>query len=84
MSRAHLSHPTARRSKSARAGTPLLVGLHAGLVIRLPARIRSWLEHSRQRRALAELAQEQDDHLLKDIGVSRDAARREAAKWFWS
>jgi uncharacterized protein YjiS (DUF1127 family) len=84
VSRARLSYPTARHSKSARTGAPLLVRLHPGLVIRLPARIRSWLEHSSQRRALRELAEEQDDHLLRDIGISREAARREAAKWFWS
>ena len=41
-----------------------------------------WCERSRQRRHLAELA-EWSDHLLQDIGVSRDAARREAAKAFW-
>jgi uncharacterized protein YjiS (DUF1127 family) len=80
MSRARLSYPATRRSKSAPTGAPVLVRFHAGLVIRLPARIRSWLEHSRQRRTLAELAEEQDEHLLKDIGMSRDTARREAAK----
>jgi uncharacterized protein YjiS (DUF1127 family) len=79
MSRARLSYPTARRSKSGRIGAPVLVGLHAGLVIRLPPRIRSWFEHT-----LTELVEKQDDHLLKDIGISRDAARREGAKWFWS
>jgi uncharacterized protein YjiS (DUF1127 family) len=26
---------------------------------------------------------ELDDHLLKDIGVSRPEAMRECAKWFW-
>ena len=24
-----------------------------------------------------------DDQILKDIGVTQDEARREAAKWFW-
>jgi uncharacterized protein YjiS (DUF1127 family) len=41
----------------------------------------AWVERSRQRRALADLAD--DDHLLKDIGVSRQDALREAAKPFW-
>jgi uncharacterized protein YjiS (DUF1127 family) len=50
----------------------------------LPSKMEFWLARSRQRRVLGELAEEQDDHLLKDIGVSRDAARREAARWFWS
>ncbi len=42
--------------------------------------IRTWLQCSRQRRALAEL----DDRMLRDIGVTRSQARREAAKPFWS
>jgi uncharacterized protein YjiS (DUF1127 family) len=39
----------------------------------------SWMERSRQRRALAEL----DDRLLRDIGLTRDEARRECANPFW-
>jgi uncharacterized protein YjiS (DUF1127 family) len=46
------------------------------------ATIGLWLARNRQRRHLRELA-EWDDHLLKDIGVSREAALREAAKPFW-
>lgn len=38
-----------------------------------------WHERARQRRALAELPSE----LLKDIGVSRADAAREAGKPFW-
>jgi uncharacterized protein YjiS (DUF1127 family) len=38
-----------------------------------------WLERSRQRRALAAL----DDHLLRDIGLTRDAALRECTQPFW-
>jgi uncharacterized protein YjiS (DUF1127 family) len=41
--------------------------------------IQDWAERSRQRRALGAL----DDHLLRDIGVSRQQALREAAQWFW-
>lgn len=41
-----------------------------------------WIERSRQRLALLELATT-DDHLLRDIAVTREAARREAAKPFW-
>jgi len=48
----------------------------------LAATIRLWIMRSRQRRHLAELAQ-WSDHLLRDIGVSRDDALREAAKPFW-
>jgi uncharacterized protein YjiS (DUF1127 family) len=46
---------------------------------RLWALIQSWEKRSRQRRELGLL----DDHLLRDIGVSREAAGQEAAKPFW-
>ncbi len=38
-----------------------------------------WHERTRQRRALASL----DDHLLRDIGLSRAEVVREARKPFW-
>ena len=41
--------------------------------------LRTWLQRSRQRRALAEL----DDRMLRDIGITRPQAEREAAKPFW-
>ncbi len=43
---------------------------------------RGWLARRRQRRTLGGLT-ELDDHLLKDIGVSRQEAARSCAKWFW-
>ena len=42
--------------------------------------VAMWMERSRQRRALADL----DDHLLKDIGITRSEAAREAAQPFWA
>ena len=42
-------------------------------------RIAAWSARARERRMLAWL----DDRSLKDIGVSRADARREAAKPFW-
>jgi uncharacterized protein YjiS (DUF1127 family) len=42
-------------------------------------RLPVWIARRRQRRALAELG----EHLLYDIGVSKEAARRETAKPFW-
>jgi uncharacterized protein YjiS (DUF1127 family) len=41
-----------------------------------------WIERSRQRRALADLAM-LNDHLLKDVGLTQEQARREVAKPFW-
>jgi uncharacterized protein YjiS (DUF1127 family) len=41
-----------------------------------------WIDRSRQRKQLGELA-ELNDYLLKDIGVSREEAMREAEKPFW-
>jgi uncharacterized protein YjiS (DUF1127 family) len=41
-----------------------------------------WIARSRQRRRLGELA-DLNDYLLRDIGVSREEALREAAKPFW-
>jgi uncharacterized protein YjiS (DUF1127 family) len=41
--------------------------------------ILSWGDRGRQRHALAEL----DDHLLRDIGLTRYQARIEALKPFW-
>jgi uncharacterized protein YjiS (DUF1127 family) len=38
-----------------------------------------WLDASRSRQTLDEL----DEHLLRDIGLTRDEARREASKFFW-
>jgi uncharacterized protein YjiS (DUF1127 family) len=41
--------------------------------------IAVWVARRRQRQALAQL----DDHLLADVGLSREQTRREAAKPFW-
>ena len=43
---------------------------------------RIWMARRRQRKALQELV-EHDDRLLRDVGLSRDEVRREAAKPFW-
>lgn len=45
--------------------------------------IARWIARSRQRRALREIAERNDFHLLKDIGVSQGEAFREADKPFW-
>ena len=41
--------------------------------------LRLWRQRHRQRQALARL----DEHLLRDIGLDRRLALREAAKPFW-
>jgi uncharacterized protein YjiS (DUF1127 family) len=41
------------------------------------------LARSRQRRALREIAERNDFHLLKDIGVSQEEALQETDKPFW-
>ena len=45
--------------------------------------IARWIARSRQRRALREIAERNDFHLLKDIGVSQEEAFREVDKPFW-
>ena len=53
------------------------------MVGRLSQMIGRWVARSRQRRALREIAESDDRHLLRDIGVSREEAFRETDKWFW-
>jgi len=45
--------------------------------------IARWIARSHQRRALRDIAESNDFHLLKDIGVSQEEAFREADKPFW-
>jgi uncharacterized protein YjiS (DUF1127 family) len=54
-----------------------------GRISRCRRAVARWIARSRQRRALREIAEANDIHLLKDIGVSREEAFREADKPFW-
>ncbi|WP_347310404.1 DUF1127 domain-containing protein [Defluviimonas sp. SAOS-178_SWC] len=45
----------------------------------LLARLRHRMAHIRHRRRLRDLS----DHILDDIGISRDAAEREASRPVW-
>lgn len=45
----------------------------------LAARVSEWLALKRSRAALARL----DDHMLADIGLTRDYAQNEAQRPFW-
>ena len=57
-------------------------GVAAGPAFRtrsLGRRIALWIERTRQRQALAGL----DDHILRDIGITRVEVARECGKPFW-
>lgn len=43
------------------------------------AMLRRWRQTARERRQLEEM----DDRMLRDIGLAREDARREAARPFW-
>jgi uncharacterized protein YjiS (DUF1127 family) len=55
----------------------------AGLIAAIRSTISCWIARSSQRQALHDIAAHNDRHLLRDIGVSREEAFREAKKWFW-
>ena len=55
----------------------------ASRITRCRRTIARWIARSRQRYALREIAESNDFHLLKDIGVSQEEAFREADKPFW-
>ena len=51
----------------------------SGLVAKLLTTLLGWSARARERRSLYRL----DDHLLKDIGLTRADVEREASKHFW-
>jgi uncharacterized protein YjiS (DUF1127 family) len=53
------------------------------LVASTRSTIARWFARARQRRALRDIAERNEFHLLKDIGVSQEEALREANKPFW-
>ena len=55
----------------------------AGWAVAVSRTVTRWIARSRQRRALREIAESNDFHLLKDIGVSQEEALGEAEKPFW-
>lgn len=63
-----------------RSGAPAGAGQLRSRIIGILRTMSRWVDRSNQRHALAEL----DDHLLRDVGLSRSAARREATKPFWT
>lgn len=65
--------PGPRRIIAAIAGAPAAAFGHAMAVL------RTWDQRARTRRRLADM----DERLLRDMGIARTDARREAAKPFW-
>jgi uncharacterized protein YjiS (DUF1127 family) len=53
------------------------------LIADMRSTVSRCLARSRQRRTLRDIAERNDFHLLKDIGVSQEEALREADKPFW-
>jgi uncharacterized protein YjiS (DUF1127 family) len=66
-----------RAARTAASGQPMAEV--AGLVMRAIGLLGLWYERARQRRQLSELP----PHLLRDIGIDRVDALREARKPFW-
>ena len=74
MKSSSLSLRVASDSSAAKAARVALGVAHA-----LWRRLARWSERRRQRVHLDQL----DAHLLRDIGVTRAQARREASRWFF-
>jgi uncharacterized protein YjiS (DUF1127 family) len=51
----------------------------AGWIDGVSSLLARWLDASRSRQTLDDL----DEHMLRDIGITRDEAQREARKFFW-
>ena len=64
--------PTASAPLVSRQTFPFVTWLHRHLLAR-------WYDRHLQRLDLAEI----DDHLLRDLGLTREDVRRECAKSFW-
>jgi uncharacterized protein YjiS (DUF1127 family) len=64
-------------------GEAVDAGSAGGRITRCRRTIARWIARSRQRQALREIAEANDFHLLKDIGVSQEEAFREVNKPFW-
>jgi len=82
MTRLPVREPTTMPDDSGRETRTRRHGMHPSPWGSLFATFRGWVVRRRQRRTLGGLS-ELDDHLLKDIGVSRQEAARSCAKWFW-
>ena len=79
-----MSHQLVDASADGRVTSPAAqrTARHEVLIVAWVHAIRFWIERQRQRKSLGELAG-MDNHLLRDIDVSQEAALREAARPFW-
>ena len=68
-----------RQGVTPRGATPNAGPTTTGLLVRILDRLLLWQERASQRQALSSLG----DRMLRDIGVSRAEAEREAGKPFW-
>jgi uncharacterized protein YjiS (DUF1127 family) len=82
MTRLPVREPSTMPDNSGRETRTHRHGMHPRPWASVFATFRGWLARRRQRRTLGGLT-ELDDHLLKDIGLSRREAVRLCAKWFW-
>jgi len=55
----------------------------AGRIIHWRRIVARWIARLRERHALREIAEHNDFHHLKDIGISQEETFREADKPFW-
>jgi uncharacterized protein YjiS (DUF1127 family) len=78
-----LALPTSRRAADAVAQSGEGLGDSSDWLARCQRTVACWIARSQQRRALREIAEHNDIHLLKDIGISQQDAFREADKPFW-
>jgi uncharacterized protein YjiS (DUF1127 family) len=74
-----MSYQTWFVSHSRVSGTPPWPAITNAVLQRWLAALRRMHERWNQRKDLREL----DDHLLRDIGITREQARREIGKPFW-
>jgi uncharacterized protein YjiS (DUF1127 family) len=77
-SAAKVDGASARRWFVAQPEVDLRSAVRRGL-IKIAEAFLAWHDRARERRALIELS----DHMLRDIGISRAEACREAARPFW-
>lgn len=79
MSNIDLELPPTALSRALFAPPGTRAGRGAQTLHKVRATISSWIERARMRRRLLAL----DDHMLRDVGLSRADVHGEASKPFW-